>query len=81
MYIHIGAGRMVRSREILGCFDMDGKWDSELTKEFLKNAEKSGITESAGEDLPRCFVLTDSAVIFTHISTSAIAKRTLTGEK
>ena len=66
---------MVRSREILGCFDMDGKWDSELTKEFLKNAEKSGMTESAGEDLPRTFVLTDSGVIFTHISTSAIAGR------
>lgn len=75
MYIHIGAGRMVRSREILGCFDMDGKWDSEITKEFLKAAEKSGATESAGDDLPRSFVLTDSGVIFTHISTTAVAGR------
>jgi len=75
MYIHIGAGRTVRSREILGCFDMDGKWDSEITKEFLKSAEKSGATESAGDDLPRSFVLTDSGVIFTHISTVAVAGR------
>ena len=75
MYIHIGAGRMVRDRDDLGCFDMDGKWDSELTKEFLKAAEKNGETESAGDDLPRTFVLTDSGVIFTHISTSAIAGR------
>ncbi len=75
MYIHIGAGRMVRSREILGCFDMDGKWDSEITKEFLKAAEKSGATESAGDDLPRSFVLTDEGVIFTHISTAAVAGR------
>ena len=75
MYIHIGAGRVVRARDVLGCFDMDGKWDSEITKEFLKNAEKSGITESAGEDLPRSFVLTDGEVIFTHISTTAVAGR------
>jgi len=75
MYIHIGAGRMVRDRDVLGCFDMDGKWDSELTKEFLKSAEKNGMTESAGDDLPRTFVLTDKSVIFTHISTSAIAGR------
>lgn len=75
MYIHIGAGRVVRDRDVLGCFDMDGKWDSEITKEFLKNAEKNGVTESAGDDLPRCFLLTDDGVIFTHISTTAVAGR------
>ena len=75
MYIHIGAGRVVRDRDVLGVFDMDGKWDSEITKEFLKRAEKSGATESAGDDLPRSFVLTDSGVIFTHISTTAVAGR------
>ena len=75
MYIHIGAGRMVRSRDVLGVFDMDGKWDSEITKEFLKAAEKNGATESAGDDLPRSFVLTEDGVIFTHISSTAVAGR------
>ena len=76
MYIHIGAGRNVRDREIIGIFDMDGKWDSDITKEFLKKAEKEGRTSSAGIDLPRTFVLTDREVIFTHISTTAIEGRT-----
>ena len=75
MYIHIGAGYNVRDEQIIGCFDMDGKWDSAVTKEFLKNAEKSGKTDTAGYDLPRTFVLTDEKVIFTHISTSAIVGR------
>jgi len=75
LYIHIGAGRNVRDREIIGIFDMDGKWDSDITKEFLKKAEKEGRTSSAGIDLPRTFVLTDSEIIFTHISTSAIEGR------
>ena len=75
MYIHIGAGYTVRDREVIGCFDMDGKWDSALTKDFLKNAEKDGKTDMAGMDLPRTFVLTDERIIFTHISTSAIVGR------
>lgn len=78
MFIHIGAGRAVRDRDIIGCFDMDGKWDSDTTKAFLKNAERSGKTESAGDDLPRTFIVTDSGVIFSHISSVAICAR---GEK
>ena len=77
MYIHIGAGRTVRAKEIIGIFDMDGKWDSEITKEFLKRSEREGKTSSAGNDLPRTFVLTDNEVIFTHISTTAIEGRVI----
>lgn len=75
MYIHIGAGKMVRGSKIIGCFDMDGKWDSAVTKDFLKKAERDGRTETAGDDLPRTFVLTDDSVVFTHISTTAVVGR------
>ncbi len=75
MYIHIGGGKNVRDGDIIGCFDMDGKWNSDLTRDFLKKAEKEGKTSTAGSDLPRTFVLTDDGVIFTHISTTAIAGR------
>lgn len=75
MYLHIGAGRLVRDREILGCFDMDGRSDSAVNREFLKAAEKRGATSSAGTDLPRTFILTDDGVIFTHISTAAVVGR------
>ena len=85
MLIHIGAGYLVREKDIVGYFDIDGKVDSAVTKEFLKCAEKSGRCDTAGSDLPRSFVLTsqkkqrgeadDSKVIFTHISTQALKKR------
>ncbi len=75
MMIHIGGGRVVRSGSILGVFDMDGRADSAVNRAFLKNAEKRGRTSTAGDDLPRTFVVTDSEVIFTHISTSAIVGR------
>lgn len=75
MYIHIGGGRVVRESEVIGCFDMDGRVRAEMTMEFLKSAERQGITASADDDLPRAFVVTDDEVIFTHISTSAIKNR------
>ena len=75
MYLHIGAGRLVRDAAIIGCFDMDGHADSAVNRDFLKAAEKRGATSSAGEDLPRTFILTDGAVIFTHISTAAVVGR------
>lgn len=75
MLIHIGAGTLLRDREILGFFDMDGKWDSEVTKDFLKRCDRNGKTVSAGEDLPRSFVLTDDKLVFSHISTSALKSR------
>lgn len=75
MILHIGGGKNVRSGEIIGIFDMDGKWDSSVTKEFLKKMDKEGKTEMAGSDLPRTFVLTDKGVVFTHISTQAIRGR------
>ncbi|MGN1346395.1 MAG: extracellular matrix regulator RemB [Eubacteriales bacterium] len=80
MFIHIGAGSVVRGEAVIGFFDMDGKWDSEVTKDFLKRVEKDGRTCSAGSDLPRSFVLTDDRLIFTHISTSALKSRAEGGE-
>jgi len=58
MLIHIGAGYLVREKDIVGYFDIDGKVDSAITNDFLKKAEKNGQCDTAGEDLPRSFVLT-----------------------
>ena len=75
MFIHLGAGSLTRDRDVIGFFDMDGKWGSEITKDFLKRCDRDGRTLTAGDDLPRSFVLTDSGVVFTHISTSALKSR------
>ncbi|MBQ5821485.1 MAG: DUF370 domain-containing protein [Clostridia bacterium] len=90
MLKHIGAGYLVREEDIVGYFDLDGKVDAAVTKEFLKKAEKLGRCDVAGEDLPRSFVLSadkkcsvrggrkqtkEEKVIFTHISTQALKKR------
>lgn len=79
MYLHAGAGVILREKDIVGIFDLDGKVTTPDTADFLRRAEQDGITELAGDDLPKCFVLTASArgekVIFSHISAKVLAAR------
>lgn len=84
MYLHTGAGVILREKDIVGIFDLDGKMTTPDTAAFLRRAEKDGITEMAGDDLPKCFILaappakhgsSTEKVIFSHISAKVLAAR------
>lgn len=89
MYLHIGGGVILRDTSIIGIFDLDGKVTTPDTADFLRRAEKDGITSMAGDDLPKCFVLTSpprnrsgkKKVVFSQISAGVLANRgdSLTG--
>ena len=61
MLVHIGNGRLVRDRDVIGFFDLDGSVTPADTSDFLKKAEKDGRCASAALDLPRSFVLKSKA--------------------
>ena len=79
MLIHIGNGYLVRDRDVIGIFDLDGDVTPEITTEFLKKRQEAGECESAVLDLPRSFVLEEAdgkqKVILSHISSTALAGR------
>lgn len=81
MYLHAGAGVILREKDIIGIFDLDGKVTTPDTASFLRRAEKSGTAVLAGDDLPKCFILTaeknsdEKRVIFSHISAKVLAAR------
>lgn len=79
MLIHIGNGYLVRERDVVGIFDLDGEITGDATGELLRRAERDGKCESAVLDLPRSFVLTNTAdgdkVILSHISSASLAAR------
>ena len=74
MLLHIGEGTLVRSRNVIGFFDLDGS-SGEITREFLHTKEKDGVTEMLTTDIPRSFVLTDEKVYITRLSTAALRGR------
>ena len=81
MYLHIGNGKSVKKKHIIGIFDLDTSSRGDDTKEYLRAAEKNGLAESAAEELPKSFILYEdedgktARVMFSQISTSALVSR------
>lgn len=57
MYLHIGNGKSVKKKDIIGVFDLDTATVSSITKKFINNTQKKGGLEYYDTDLPRSFVL------------------------
>lgn len=59
MYLHIGNGKTVKKKDIIGIFDLDSATVSRVTKDFVNRKERSGDLEYDYSDLPRSFVVVD----------------------
>ena len=81
MYLHAGNNKILRSGRIIGIFDLDTSSRGDDTKNYLRQAEKNGLAESAAEELPKSFILYEdedgktAKIMFSQISTSALLSR------
>lgn len=80
MYLHIGNGYVVREDEIIGIFDLDNTSQSYLTRDYLKNAERSGsVINAADMELPKSFVVRagekGQSVYLSQLNPSTLQKR------
>lgn len=57
MYLHAGKKKTIRTKNIIGIFDMDNASLSRATKEYLREAERAGLVESASEEIPKSFIV------------------------
>ena len=82
MYLHLGLDKIITFDEILGIFDLDNTTVQKVSRDYLAKAEKSGIVENVCLDLPKSFVVTETAgqrrVYITQISSTTLLKRTNT---
>ena len=78
-YLHLGKDTSIEIKNIVGIFDMDTSTVSQITRKYLSKAEKSDITVSAGEELPKSFVLYKKGdgfeVCFSQLSTGSLLGR------
>ncbi|MCI8387893.1 MAG: DUF370 domain-containing protein [Clostridiales bacterium] len=80
MYIHAGNNRIIRTRDIIGIFDMDTATMTQSTRDYLRNAERDGRMINIKEDIPKSFIVTknqsgDEHVYVSQISTGALLGR------
>ncbi len=86
MYVHAGNNRIIRTRGIIGIFDMDTATIALPTREYLKKKEKLGRMINIKEEIPKSFIVTvnedkEDTVYVSQISTHAIAGRINSGIK
>jgi len=79
IYLHLGGSVIVPEGAVIGVFDLDNSSQSHLTRAYLSAAEKAGQVSAAGDDIPKSFVVCESAgkrkVILSQMSPATLLKR------
>ena len=81
MYLYLGENTVIRTRDVIGIFDIDNTTVSRATRDYLASAQKNGrIIEVTGE-LPKSYVVCDNCVYLSQISPATLLKRVKGGSK
>ena len=84
MYLHIGNGKNIRNKNIIGIFDTDNATVSEITRKLLRDYEQDGRVISAGNEIPKSFVLyfeerlngtVEPKICFSQLSSASLSGR------
>ncbi|MBQ6892968.1 MAG: DUF370 domain-containing protein [Clostridia bacterium] len=82
MYLHAGNNKIIRTKSIIGIFDMDNATMGADTRNFLKKAQSDGILEISKTEIPKSFILYEkneninqTAVCISQLSTLSLASR------
>ena len=79
MYLHLGQDIVIRSKNIIGIFDIENTSISKITKDFLGSEEKKKRVITVSSDLPKSFVVCENdgevTVYISQISCATLKKR------
>lgn len=76
--MHLGQESIVRTKDILGIFDLDTASLARDTRDYLAAAEKGGRVVTVTDELPKSFLVMANAphtVYLSQISASTLKKR------
>ena len=81
MFLHIGSGKSIKKRDIIGFFDLDTSTVSKISRDFIGKKEKEGKIWYSDGDLPRSFILIGNedfeGIELSRISTAGLRARTI----
>ena len=79
MYLHLGNEVTIRTRDLIGIFDLDITTESKTTRDFLRRCEENDMVTNVSADLPKSFVLCryngEVQVFVSAISAATLKKR------
>ncbi len=80
-FLNAGRGKSIRSRNVIGIFDMDNTTVSGITRDFLNQAQKNHKVINITDDIPRAYILygkkneRESVVVISQYSTGTLLDR------
>lgn len=79
MYLHIGNGKNIKKKNIIGIFDLDTATVSSVSKIFINERQRAGKIEYNDTDLPRSFIVYSEnekeRIILSRISSIGLKER------
>jgi hypothetical protein len=79
MFLHIGEGKLIKKRNVVGIFDLETTSVSKKTRDFLRINEKKGNIEYISEEIPKTYIICNSKkekkVYVSQISSQTLYKR------
>lgn len=77
MYLFLGGDITVRSKDVIGIFDIEECSVSRTTADFLNACQKRSQIVNISEDMPKSFIVTADKTYISNVSHNTIRKRTL----
>lgn len=79
MFLHMGNESIVFLKDIIAVMDFETTTLSQITREFLKEAEEEGFVINVSEELPKSFIVAEvdgrSRIFISNIATATLLKR------
>ena len=79
MYLHLGQSTLVKTKDIIGIFDLDTATVAKPTRDFLSKAEKEGRVINVTYELPKSFIVckedNEIKVYISQLSSTTLLKR------
>jgi len=84
MFLHIGMNYLIKTKYIVGIFDIENTSESVLTRRFLTMAQQKGEVVSVTLELPKSYILYNengkTTLYLTQFSTATLLKRHVTNK-
>ncbi len=77
MFLHLGQDVVIRTRDVVGIFDLETSTISNTTRDYLAAEQKAGNVVSISSEMPKSFVLCCGGDGRTKVYTSQISTATL----
>lgn len=75
MYIYLGGDTAIRTRDIIGIFDMDTSTVNKATRDYLSKAEKEKRLIYVNYELPKSFIVCRDKIYVCPLNTATLLKR------